>query len=44
MNKGGLVLKKQEMTKLWIDDKHVAVTLLKLVPQEILRYKTIEKD
>lgn len=42
--KGGLVVSKQEMTKMWIDDKFVAVTLVKLLPQEILRFKTNEKD
>ena len=35
---------KQEMTKMWIDDKFVAVTLAKVLPQEIIRYKTQEKD
>lgn len=44
MNKWWLILKKQEMTKLWINDSHVVVSLLKLVPQEIIRYKNIEKD
>lgn len=42
--KGGLVVSKQEMTKMWIDDKFVAVTLVKLLPQEIVRFKTNEKD
>lgn len=42
--KGGLVVSKQEMTKMWIDDKFVAVTLVKLLPQEIIRYKTHDKD
>ena len=32
------------MTKMWIDDKFVAVTLVKVLPQEIIRYKTVEKD
>ncbi len=35
---------KQEMTKMWLDDKFVAVTLVKVLPQEIVRYKTQEKD
>jgi ribosomal protein L3 len=35
---------KQDMTKMWIDDKFVAVTLVKVLPQEIIRYKTQEKD
>jgi len=32
------------MTKMWIGDNFVPVTLVKLVPQEIVRYKTQEKD
>lgn len=44
MNKWWLIVKKQEMTKIWIDDKFVAVTLVKVVPQELVRYKTVEKD
>ncbi len=44
MNKGWLIVAKQEMTKMWIGDNFVPVTLVKLVPQEIVRYKTQEKD
>lgn len=44
MAKGGLIFKKQEMTSLWINEKLVPVTILKLVPQEIIRYKSVEKD
>lgn len=44
MNKGWIILKKKEMTRLWLDDKHVVVTLLQIIPQEIVRYKTLEKD
>lgn len=43
-NKGGVVVAKQEMTKMWVGDKFVAVTLAKVLPQEIIRYKTQEKD
>jgi ribosomal protein L3 len=32
------------MTKLWVDNAHTAVTLLEIVPQEVVRYKTSEKD
>ena len=32
------------MTRLRIDDRQVAVTLMEVIPQEIVRYKTIEKD
>lgn len=44
MNKGWLVVKKQEMTRVWVEDKFVPVTIVKVVPQEIVRYKTDEKD
>lgn len=44
MSKGWIILKKQEMTNLWIDDAFVPVTLLKIIPQEIVRYKTLDKD
>jgi large subunit ribosomal protein L3 len=44
MNKGWLVVKKQEMTRVWVDDKFVPVTIVKIVPQEIVRYKNEEKD
>lgn len=44
MNKWWLILKKQEMTKLWINDSFIVVSLLKLVPQEIIRYKNTDKD
>ncbi len=43
-SKGGVVVAKQEMTKMWIDGKFVAVTLAKVLPQEIIRYKTQERD
>lgn len=35
---------KKEMTKMWIEDNFVPVTLVQLLPQEIVRYKTQEKD
>ena len=44
MNKWWFVVKKQEMTRVWVDDKFVPVTIVKIVPQEIVRYKTDEKD
>ncbi|MEI7562277.1 MAG: hypothetical protein WCJ39_00725 [bacterium] len=44
MNKGGLIVAKKEMTKMWIGDMFVPVTLTKVIPQEIVRYKTAEKD
>ena len=44
MNKGGLIVAKKEMTKMWIEDSFVPVTLVQLIPQEIVRFKTQEKD
>lgn len=44
MTKGWLIVKKKEMTKMWIEDNFVPVTLVQLVPQEIVRYKNKEKD
>jgi len=32
------------MTRLWIEDKHIPATIVKVVPQEIIRYKNEEKD
>ena len=42
--KGGLLCQKKEMTKVRKDGKQHAVTLLTVVPQQIVRYKSIEKD
>ena len=42
--KWGLVVAKKEMTRLWIDGKMVPVTMVEILPQKIVRYKTIEKD
>lgn len=44
MYKWWLIVKKQEMTKVWVNDTFVPVTLVKVIPQEIIRYKTDEKD
>ena len=44
MHKWWLIVKKQEMTKIWVNDAFVAVTLAKVLPQEIIRYKNEEKD
>ena len=32
------------MTRLWIDGKMVPVTMVEILPQKIVRYKTVEKD
>lgn len=44
MGKGWLIVSKKEMTKMWIGDRFVPVTLVKVNPQEIIRYKNNEKD
>jgi len=44
MTKWWLIVTKKEMTKMWIGDVFVPVTLVSLVAQEVLRYKTTEKD
>ncbi len=44
MTKGWLLLKKAEMTKLWVDGKHVPVTLLSLLSQEVIKHRTVELD
>lgn len=44
MQKFGLFGKKKEMTKLWVGDIHTPVTLIQVPSQEIIRYKTVEKD
>jgi large subunit ribosomal protein L3 len=42
--KGGIVVSKKEMTRIWVDGKMVPVTLVEILPQKVLRYKTGEKD
>lgn len=42
--KGGLVVSKKEMTRMWIDGKMVPVTLVEVLPQKVLRYKTNDND
>jgi len=44
MHKWWLIVKKLEMTKIWVNDAFTAVTLVKVLPQEIIRYKTEEAD
>lgn len=44
MNKAWLIVSKKEMTRVWKNWKMIPVTILKVLPQEVLRYKTIEKD
>ncbi|MDD2537003.1 MAG: 50S ribosomal protein L3 [Candidatus Absconditabacteria bacterium] len=42
--KGGLVVSKKEMTKVRVDGKLLPVTLVEVLPQKVLRYKTTEND
>lgn len=44
MNKWGLIVEKKEMTKVWKNGKFISATMVKVLPQEIVRYKTNEKD
>ena len=44
MQRQWLIAIKQEMTRLWIDWKYQAVTLVKLPQQEVVRKKTQDKD
>jgi len=41
---GGLIVKKKGMTKIRVDGDFVSVTMVQVLPQEVLRYKTQEKD
>ncbi len=42
--KGGIIVKKQEMTRLWDNGKMIPVTLVVVPHQVITRYKTTEND
>jgi len=42
--KGGFLAKKREMTRVYVDGKMVPVTILEVVPQEVVRLKTQDKD
>jgi large subunit ribosomal protein L3 len=44
MNRAWLIVSKKEMTRVWKNWKMIPVTILKVLPQELLRYKTVEKD
>jgi large subunit ribosomal protein L3 len=44
MKKGWIIISKIEMTKLWHNDAFVAVTIAKLLPQQIVRVKTVATD
>ena len=42
--KGGLVVAKKEMTRIRREGKMLPVTLVGILPQKVLRYKTAEQD
>jgi len=44
MYKWWLVVRKKEMTKMWVNGAFVSVTLVEVIQQEVLRYKNNEKD
>ncbi len=44
MNKAWLIVAKKEMTRIWEDWKMIPVTIVKILPQEVLRFKTEDKD
>lgn len=39
-----VLVQKQEMTRIWLGDTQVPVTLVKLIDQEVVRHKTSERD
>ena len=44
LTKWWLIVKKQEMTRVWVGDSMVPVTLLCVVSQVVLRHKTVSVD
>jgi ribosomal protein L3 len=44
MLRQGLIVVKQEMTRLRVDGKYQAVTLVKMPIQEVVRMKTQDRD
>jgi len=44
MNKAWLIVAKKEMTRIWEDWKMIPVTVVKVLPQEVVRFKTEDKD
>jgi len=44
MNKAWLIVAKKEMTRVWDNWKMIPVTVVKVLPQEIVRFKNEEKD
>ena len=44
MNKAWLIVAKKEMTRIWENWKMIPVTVVKVLPQEVVRFKTQDKD
>ncbi len=44
MNRAWLIVAKKEMTRVWENWKMIPVTIVKVLPQEILRFKNQDKD
>lgn len=44
MKKGGLILVKKEMTKMWLENSFTAVTILEFPEQQLVRLKTKDSD
>lgn len=44
MNKAWMIVAKKEMTRVWENWKMIPITILKVLPQEVLRFKTQDKD
>jgi large subunit ribosomal protein L3 len=44
MNKAWIIVTKKEMTRVWDNWKMISATIVKILPQEVLRFKTQEKD
>jgi len=44
MNKAWMIVTKKEMTRVWDNWKMISATIVKVLPQEVLRFKTQEKD
>lgn len=44
MNKAWMIVSKKEMTKVWENWKMIPVTVVKVLPQEIVRIKSKDKD
>ncbi|HKL43846.1 MAG TPA: 50S ribosomal protein L3 [Candidatus Absconditabacterales bacterium] len=44
MNKAGIIVTKKEMTRVWENGKMIPATIVKILPQEVIRFKKKETD